>query len=107
MTKQKISGMSRNPGKPRIGYRPVKVDNMPENMTCHAVRRLVPCSICAGFGDRDQMIAGDTHTSCFVEKMGYTGLMVLSVSDLNKIRLCDVESLTTAQKRRVFAKAMS
>ena len=71
-------------------------DNLPEKLTAHAIRRLRPCVLCNGFGDRDEMIVPSLgseerfHTQCYIEACGFDAALRLPTSERGKFRLCDV-----------------
>jgi hypothetical protein len=80
------------------------MDNMPEHLTAHAIRRLRPCTYCKGMGDGNLMIRHGAderiHTHCFVVGMGYPAALKLSAEEMGKFRLCD---LTASQMRKLSA----
>jgi len=76
-----------------------KIDNVPEKLTAHAVRRLRPCGVCGGIGDRDMMIYGATHTSCYLKAYSFGDLLALPASERGKFRLKD---LTMQQMKRLL-----
>lgn len=85
-----------------------RIDNMPEKLTAHAIRRLRPCHHCEGIGDGNLMIHGSSghdggwlfHTACYIKSFGFdAALRHLPASELGKFRLCD---LTPAQMQKLI-----
>lgn len=78
------------------------IDNMPEKLTAHAIRRLCQCGRCRGMGDGEQMIENETlkyHTTCYVKKFGLRAVLALPRADLGKLRIRD---LTRRQMQRLM-----
>jgi hypothetical protein len=71
---------------------PPILDNLPESITAHSVRRLCQCHHCKGLGDREQMICVQVpfHTLCFRQAFGFEGVLALSDDQKGKFRISDL-----------------
>lgn len=79
--------------------KPLLIDNVPENITAHVIRKLNQCRICGGVGHVDLMVHGQYHTRCFIKDKGFKVVLALPGPQKNKFRLKD---LTSLQARRLL-----
>lgn len=81
------------------------IDNVPDRLTAHSIRRLVPCAGCTGIGDGQLMVrfSGQTwHTRCYRAHFGFKGVLALPLPQRGQFRLCD---LTRREMQRLLASA--
>jgi len=60
---------------------------------CHAVRRLRPCAVCRGLGDRHHMVGIGKlwyHGKCYAGARGVAELLKLPAATLDHLQLDDV-----------------
>lgn len=75
-----------------------RIDNVPEKITAHTVRRIRACSHCKGIGVNELMVHGSRghdadlnfHTKCYVERYGFEAVLGLPRAEQAKFRVCDL-----------------